>query len=270
MANRTLAAAGAVVLLACDERGLGSRIEYEISQAARGSPGTGGVGVGGLSGSCTRDSIISYVEAQSLKWAPGTRLDVTAYWPDRTDCSGLWRPICPAVIYEMTPVDPAVWAVERTGEPSATIPLSMQALGAGLGGFTIRVDGARFEPDVALTVDTPTAIRFERATAVYPDGVVPSPITELDIPAGQEAAVAVTMRNAAGEHLCGAVPAAVAISGNAFSLGRVVDVDYVNMPYRVIAGPVPGAGSIQFTVGEIRASLSVVVRGATAVVGPAR
>ena len=53
--------------------------------------------------------------------------------------------------------------------------------------------------------------------------------------------------------------AAVTIEGNAFSLDRFTDGDYVNLPYHVIAGDRPGSGTLHFTVGNIRAVLPIIV-----------
>jgi len=72
-------------------------------------------------------------------------------------------------------------------------------------------------------------------------------------------AIAVTLRNAAGEHLCGQAPTTVTIDGSAFSLDRLTEVDYVNLPYHIIAGGAPGVGSIQFSVGDMKASLPITV-----------
>jgi len=87
--------------------------------------------------------------------------------------------------------------------------------------------------------------------------VIPGPISELTIAAGQGAAIAVTLHNVAGEHLCGPVPAKVAITGSVFSLDRYMDEDFVNLPYHIIAGSTPGVGSLEFTVGDITASMMV-------------
>jgi hypothetical protein len=69
----------------------------------------------------------------------------------------------------------------------------------------------------------------------------------------------VTLRNAAGEHLCGPVPATATIDGNVFTLDRFTVGDFVNLPYHILAGGSPGVGALQIAVGDLTASLSVVV-----------
>jgi len=89
--------------------------------------------------------------------------------------------------------------------------------------------------------------------------VIPGRISELNIAVGHDSAIAVTLRNSAGEHLCGPVLTTVTIDGSAFSLDRLIETDYVNLPYHIIAGGAPGVGSIQFSVGDIKASLPITV-----------
>src|SRR5207237_2659874 len=114
-------------------------------------------------------------------------------------------------------------------------------------------------PDFVLAVEEPVAIRFERATGQYQDQLIPGPISELVLPVGQDGAVAVTLRNVAGEHLCGPLPATVTLHGSAFSLDRFTDGDFVNLPYHIIAGDTPGAGFIDFAVGDVKRSLPIQV-----------
>jgi len=121
------------------------------------------------------------------------------------------------------------------------------------------VNGTRFSPDFVLAVEDPVAIRFERATGHHQDELIPGAISELQVPAGQDGAVAVTLRNAAGEHLCGPLPATVTLHGGMFSIDRFTDGDFVNLPYHIIAGDTPGMGSVDFAVGEVRASLPIQV-----------
>jgi hypothetical protein len=203
---------------------------------------------------------MSYADASGLKWAVNTNVEVHMYWPDRTDCSGLIVLTCPGVKASVSALNPAVWSVLKTPGEAAEQLVTVTSLGSGDGGFSVVADGFQFKPNFVLTVDSSSAIWFERANGLaYGDGVVPGPINQLQIGIGQDAAVAVTLRNAAGEHLCGPVPATVGITGNVFSVDRFIDVDHVNLPYHIVAGNVPGTGSMQFTVGSVSAVLTIVV-----------
>jgi len=254
MDQTTTIALGTLMMLACEVSGpsLGSRITYEIYEVPHPL-------IGGEAGSCMPKVLMAYPNAHVLKWAPGTSLEVHAWWPDRTDCAGWWRPVCPATNAEITPINPEVWnaRLPLSGGPAAEAVITMGAAAVGTGGFKITVNGAAFSPDFVLTVDKPAAIRFEWANGHYYDDVIPGPISELTIAAGQGAAIAVTLHNVAGEHLCGPVPAKVAITGSVFSLDRYMDEDFVNLPYHIIAGSTPGVGSLEFTVGDITASMMV-------------
>jgi len=123
----------------------------------------------------------------------------------------------------------------------------------------VKANGDTFQPQFVVTAANPTAIWFERTYSPYYADVVPGPITELHVTRGTDAAVAVTLRGASGEHICGPVPAAVTQSGNAFSFERLGDSDFVNLPYHIIAGNSAGDGVLQFVVGDLQAALRIVV-----------
>jgi hypothetical protein len=243
-----------VALARCGGPGLGSRVAFDVWELPAPL-------VSGVAGSCMNMRRIGYPEANGFKWAPGARLEVRAYWPDRTDCTGFLEPVCPRVRPAITMVNPGVWnsTLVEPDPPAAVAMILMEAIGVGRGGFKITVDGAGFSPDFLLSVDQPTAIWFERSNGPNYQDVIAGPISELVVAAGHDAAVAVTLRDAAGEHICGPVPATVAVVGSTFSLDHWIDSNYANFPYHVIAGNTQGADAIQFRVGDLSASLPVSV-----------
>jgi len=248
------------MMLACDRgASLGSRVAYEMYEAAPYPLISSSVLIGGFAGSCMPGRSMAYSAAQSLKWSPDTNLEVHAYWPDRTDCTGLLNPVCPAVKADVATINSA-WDVLLTPGVAAEVIVAVKSVRAGGGGFGISANGVRFSPDFVLSVDNAAAIWFERANGRAYNDVIPGPISQLNIAAGKDASVAVTLHSAGGEHICGPVPAVLTLNGTVVSLDRFIDGDYVNVPYHIIAGSALGSGSMQLTVGGITASLPIVVQ----------
>jgi len=131
---------------------------------------------GGLAGSCLQRSMMDYPALQSFKWSRGTSLEVVVSWPGRTDCTGWWEPVCPLVKPEIETINSAVWSAQLLGA-AAVVDVSVDAIGAGTGGFRMIVNGERFSPDFVLAVEEPVAIRFERATGQYQDQLITGPIS---------------------------------------------------------------------------------------------
>jgi len=198
---------------------LGTRVAYGVYEGVPFHTGSPATVTGGLAGSCMQQNGIDYSEASRYKWALGTGLDVDAYWPDRTDCTGFLQSVCPSVHPEVTAITPAVWTPQLRSSDAVAV-ISLQSIGVGTGGFKLDVAGAQFAPDFILRVEKPAAIQFELTTTAWYDGVVPGAITEVDIPVGQDTAVAVTLRDAAGDHLCGPVSATVITGGTVFTIDR--------------------------------------------------
>jgi hypothetical protein len=203
---------------------------------------------------------MNYTEIQGFKWAIGARLETNATWPDRNDCT---RPIlaprtCPLVQVTIASINPAIWKAELVASAAYAV-VDVQAAGNGDGGFSVRANGDTFTPYFVLTATSATEIWFERANGHRYGDVIPGPITELQLSRGQDAAVAVTLRDATGAHVCGPVPATVTLSGNVFSYEHLLGVDYVNFPYHVTAGNSAGQGAMQVAAAGLQATLRVVV-----------
>lgn len=81
----------AVAAVACGGSTLGSRVSYQIVEVPH------PLMSGGVAGSCVDGLGIDQSKADTYRWAVGTELQVTADWPDRTDCTGLIQRTCPAV-----------------------------------------------------------------------------------------------------------------------------------------------------------------------------
>src|ERR671925_2019112 len=159
----------AVTVFACgggDGRGLGSRVAFDIFQLP--------YLLEGVAGGCTRKGVLTLSDAQALKWATGAALEVHPYWPERTDCTGSWNPVCPNTVAQIGVINSSVWDVESRLSGSV---VTMTALKAGDGGFRVTADGAVFTPEFMLTVDDPVSMSFEAATGPTYDDLIPGPIT---------------------------------------------------------------------------------------------
>ena len=253
--KRTLLRIMTLALMGCGGSKLGSRLEYEVYEVPHPL-------LGGEAGSCLSRHSMYYSEIKAFKWAIGCQLEVYASWPDRGDCSSsiLGSPRCPNVPADVITLNSAAWNAQLTGSAAVAV-VAVRAVGTGDGGFAVRANGDAFNPDFVLTASSFSDIWFERANGPGYTDVIPGRISELRLALGQDAAVAVTLRNAAGEHLCGPVPATLSTSGNVFSVERLGDGDFVNLPYRVIAGTAAGEGSLQFTAGVVSATLHIIVGG---------
>lgn len=243
----------AAAAIGCSGARLGSSVEYQVSERPLALPD-------GVAGSCMPRAFMSYPEIQSMKWAVGTNLEVEAAWPERQDCTrslaGTGQ--CPAVAVSATAINAAAWTVTQI-VGGAEANLRIRAIGAGDGGFALTAGGTSFTPRFVLHSTTPAAIWFELARGPRYEDVIPGQVTEVHLQPGGEVAVAVTLRTGAGEHVCGPVAAGVVQTGSAFTLDRLLDSDFVNLPYRLIAADTPGEASLQFTVGALTASLRVIV-----------
>src|SRR5713101_1689385 len=172
--SAVLPIAAILVLACCGGSSLGSRVAFDVYEVPAPLPS-------GLAGSCMNMWSIGYPETDGFKWAVGARLEVHATWPDRTDCTGWWQPVCPRVPAKITMVNSGVWNSTVAGEPFAGALILMDAIGVGRGGFKITVDGAGFSPDFLLSVEKPTAIWFERSNGPYYQDVIAGPINELTV-----------------------------------------------------------------------------------------
>jgi hypothetical protein len=239
--------------LSCSSAGLGSRVDFQVSERPLALPS-------GVAGSCMPKAFMSYTDIRAMQWAIGASLEVEAAWPDRQDCgpSLLGNGSCPAVDASASAINPSAWTVTQMVN-GAEANLRIQAVGAGDGGFTLAAGSASFTPSFVLRAATPSAIWFELARGPAYGDVEPGPVTEVVVPRGGDAAVAVTLRDAHGGHLCGPIPAVVTQTGAAFTIDRLLDADFVNEPYHLLAGDVAGEGSLEFTAGEVTATLRVVV-----------
>lgn len=122
----------------------------------------------------------------------------------------------------MTPINPAAWnATLLNTQPAATALVGLSAVGAGRGGFRITANGAAFSPNVLLYAGTAQSIELERANGPAYTDVLDGGIGSLTIARNQDAAVAVILLDAAGQHVCGAVPAAASVAGSVFNLDRL-------------------------------------------------
>ncbi|HZX94769.1 MAG TPA: hypothetical protein VFE90_09660 [Myxococcales bacterium] len=249
----------ATLLLACggDHPGLGARVAYDVYEAAPYPLKPGSIVTGGLAGSCLTKQPVDYRAAAALTWVPGTGLEIHASWPDRTDCSGLLTAQCLRVSGTIASTNDSVWKTGLDATGTAEWIISVFAQGPGTGGFKLFANGQEFQPDFVLAVAQPSAIWIERTNGPRSDQLVPGRIDHLDVVAGGDAGVAVTLRDSAGQHLCGPIPATVTIDTDAFSLEHFTDGDFVNIPYHIVTGAVPGSGTIRFVVGDLSASLAV-------------
>jgi hypothetical protein len=202
-----------------------------------------------------------YPDLQGLKWAIGAKLEVRVSWPDRSDCQGglLATPICPPVSVNISSVNALAWRSTPLAGIAAVAVVDVEAVGTGDGGFEVKANGQRFNPAFVLRAEPGATIWCERASGPRYADVIPGDISELHVSPGRDAAVAVTLRSPSGEHLCGPVPAVVTTGGTVFSLETLGDAYYVNLPYHIIASSAPGQGSVQFAVGNVSRTLSIIV-----------
>jgi hypothetical protein len=221
----------------------------------------------GWAGSCLPTlSGIAYAQYydspfRDLNWAAGADLDVEVTWPDRRDCGatsqGYW--ICPPVNVEFAPLGFRVWDIVYTTEkPSPSFIVGLRAHSEGEGGFKTLVHGKAFDPPFKLKVGKASAIQFEQSRSSQYDALVPGAITEIHIPRNTEVIAAGTLRDSAGAHVCGALPATSTIEPPGIFFVKTIQGPYINLPYRIY-GNTPGRGTFEVTVGDLKGSLTVIV-----------
>jgi hypothetical protein len=252
---------------ACEPgRGLGSRVEYAVSQAVPYPfvPDVDAVVTDGLAGSCVSHAgPMTYSEARSQRWAVGTGLEVQVWWPDRNDCGAgtLSQPDCPRTLADFSSIAPDAWDTELRGTGAAVTVISTVALRPGEGGFRVAVQGSSFSPDFLLTAAEPSALMFERTSGPFFADRIPGAIDRIDVAAGQDAAFVVTLRGSDGAQICGQVPAVLRTDGDpVFTIDRIAAADAVNLPYHILARTTPGVGRVVFDSAGLHGVLTIAVQ----------
>jgi hypothetical protein len=245
----------ALLLAGCGGvQNLGSRVQYLLSEEPLAS---------GKAGSCMSEAQADYESLRNLKWAMGTDLQVHLDWPDRKDChsEGIVGPIvCENVQVELRPVGSAWREHDMSDNPAPRFIINLQSVSDGQGGLKTVVRGQEFDPPLLLETNRASAIWFEQAKDSRYGDVVPGAISEIHVSRGAWAIVAATLRDASGEHICGAVPAAVGSAPTGlFLVEPLRETPYANLPFKITAGSSAGAGSFDVAVGDLAASLRVIV-----------
>ncbi len=233
---------------------LGRRVEYIISEEPLAS---------GKAGSCMSDLKANYESVQNFTWVTGTDLQVHLDWPDRKDChsEGIGEPIkCDNVQLDLRRIGSAWREHDLSDNPAPRFVINLQSVADGEGGLKTLVRGQEFDPPLMLRTARASSIRFEQSRDSRYSDVIPGAISEVHIPRGGSAIVAATLRDANGEQICGAVPAAMSWSPEPlFGVDPLRDTPYVNLPFKINARNTAGVGSFDLAVGDLRSSLRVVV-----------